>query len=213
MVKIMLVDDHQVVSQGVKSYLESFPDMNVVGIVKNGEEAIVRLDQWQPEIVVVDLLMPGGMDGIETTRKIRERNPLTQVVALTASTDEARLMAVLRAGAVGYVRKDSSPEMLLNTIRAAAQGKSLIDPAVAGAVLNDLRRGNIPGNDLTERETGVLRELVRGRTNKEIADALFISEETVKTHIGNILSKLHLAHRTQAVIYAIKRGIISLDEL
>ena len=212
-ISVLLVDDHRVVSSGVRSYLESFPDVKVVGMVGSGEEALDRLDEWLPNVVVMDLLMPGGMDGIEATRRIRARSPRTQVVALTASTDEARLIAVLRAGAIGYVRKDADPEVLLAAVRAAARGQSLIDPQVAGTVLQDVLRNKIPGSELTERELDVLRELAQGRINKEIADALGVSEETVKTHVGNILSKLHLAHRTQAVIYALKRGLVSLDDL
>jgi two-component system, NarL family, response regulator LiaR len=161
----------------------------------------------------MDLLMPGGMDGVEATRRVRARAPRTQVVALTASTDEARLIGVLRAGAIGYVRKDADPELLLATVRAAARGQSMIDPAVAGVVMQNLIRGGLAGETLSERETEALRQLAHGHTNREIAEALFISEETVKSHIGNILGKLHLAHRTQAVIYALKQGLISLDEL
>jgi len=212
-ISVLLVDDHRVVSRGVRSYLESYPDVKVVGIAGSGEEALDRLDEWLPDVVVMDLLMPGGIDGIEATRRIRARSPRTQVVALTASTDEARLIAVLRAGAIGYVRKDADPEVLLAAVRAAARGQSLIDPQVAGTVLQDVLRNKIPGSELTEREVEVLRQIAQGRMNKEIADALGISDETVKTHVGNILSKLHLAHRTQAVIYALKRGLVSLDDL
>jgi NarL family two-component system response regulator LiaR len=135
------------------------------------------------------------------------------VVVLTASTDEARLIAVLRAGAIGYVRKDAEPELLLDAVRAAAGGRSRIDPAVAGLVMQDLAARRVPGQELTERENDVLRQLAQGGTNKQIAAALCVSEETVKTHVGNILSKLHLAHRTQAVLYALKRGLVSLDDL
>jgi NarL family two-component system response regulator LiaR len=164
-------------------------------------------------VVVMDLLMPGGMDGVEATRRVCDRWPRTQVVALTASTDDARLIGALRAGAIGYVRKDAEPELLLAAVRAAVRGQSMIDPAVASTVLQEMARGGLTGGELTEREIEVLRQLAHGCTNREIAEALFISEETVKTHIGNILSKLHLAHRTQAVIYAIKQGLVSLDEL
>src|SRR5262249_2906134 len=139
--------------------------------------------------------------------------PRTQVVALTASTDDARLIGALRAGAIGYVRKDAEPELLLAAVQAAARGQSMIDPAVASTVLKEMSCGGAPIGELTERELEVLRDLAHGHTNREIADALFISEETVKTHIGNILSKLPLAHRTQAVIYALKQGLVSLDDL
>jgi len=212
-ITVMVVDDHRVVGCGVRSYLESFPDLQVVAVVRNAEEALQRLDECLPAVVVMDLLMPGGMDGIEATRQLRSRSPHTQVVALTASTDEARLVAVLRAGAIGYVRKDADPQVLLDAVRGAARGQSVIDPVVAGTVLQDLIVRRVPGQGLTERELDVLRRLVQGGTNKQIADVLCISEETVKTHLGNILSKLHLRHRTQAVLYALKRGLVSLDDV
>lgn len=213
MIRVVLVDDHRVVSRGVHSYLESFGDLTVVGVAANAEELLAKLDEWSPEVVVMDLLMPGGMDGVEATRQVRQRWPRIQVVALTASTDDARLVGSLRAGAIGYVRKDAEPEVLLAAVRAAAKGQSMIDPAVAATVLQEMVRGNAAGGELTERETDVLKQLASGKTNREIAEALFISEETVKSHIGNILSKLHLAHRTQAVIYALKQGLISMDDL
>ena len=211
-IRVLLVDDHRVVRQGLRSFLESFPDIAIVGEASNGEEALSRLDSWLPDVVVMDLLMPGGMDGIEATQRVRAISPHTQVVVLTAYSDDARVVAALRAGAIGYVRKDAEPELLLAAVRAAAGGQSLLDPAVAGSVLQDLLRGG-SSNDLTERELEVLRQLAYGRTNREIAAALTVSEETVKTHVGNILAKLHLAHRTQAVIYALKQGLVSLDEL
>jgi two-component system, NarL family, response regulator LiaR len=212
-ITVMVVDDHRVVGRGVRSYLESFPDLQVVAVVPTAEEALRQLDDCVPQVVVMDLLLPGGMDGIEATRQVRGRSPRTQVVALTASTDAARLVAVLRAGAIGYVRKDADPQVLLEAVRAAARGQSVIDPSVAGTVLQDLVGRRIPGEGLTERELDVLRRLVQGGTNRQIADALCISEETVKTHVGNILGKLHLSHRLQAVLYALKRGLISLDDI
>jgi NarL family two-component system response regulator LiaR len=213
MIRVVLVDDHRVVSRGVHSYLESFGDLSVAGIANNAEELLARMDDWLPDVVVMDLLMPGGMDGVEATGRVRQRWPRAQVVALTASTDDARLIGALRAGAIGYVRKDAEPELLLAAVRAAARGRSMIDPAVASTVLREMARGGLPGGELTEREIEVLRQLARGRTNREIAEALFISEETVKTHIGNILGKLHLGRRAQAVIYALKLGLVTLDEL
>jgi NarL family two-component system response regulator LiaR len=209
-IRVVLVDDHRVVSRGVRSYLESFPDIAIVGVAANGEELLKRFDEWLPEVVVMDLLMPGGMDGIEATKRIRSISPRTHVVALTDSIDEARLIGALRAGAIGYVRKDSEPEALLAAVRAAARGHSVIDPALEGDTLHDFVRGQ--ESELTEREIDVLRQLARGYTNREIADALSISEETVKTHVGNILSKLHLSHRTQAVIYAFKHKLVSIHD-
>lgn len=212
-IRIVLVDDHHIVRRGLRSFLESFADITVIGEAANGEEALSRLEGWLPDVVVMDLLMPGGIDGIETTRHIRILSPHTQVVVLTAHTDDARVVAALREGAIGYVRKDAAPELLLAAVRGAARGQSVLDPAVAGTVLQELVRVNQLGHALTEREIAVLRQLALGRTNREIASALTISEETVKTHVGNILSKLHLAHRTQAALYAIKQGVITLDEL
>lgn len=212
-VRVALVDDHRVVRRGLRTYLESFAGLEVVGEASSGEEAVAAVEGWLPDVVVMDLLMPGGMDGIEAIRRVRALSPHTQVVALTSATDDARVVAALRAGAIGYVRKDADPEVLLAAIRAAARGQSLLDPAVAGVVLQELARPSPAGSDLTERERDVLRQLALGRTNREIAEELCVSAETVKTHVGNILTKLHLAHRTQAAIYALKRGVVSLDEL
>ncbi len=206
MITVVLVDDHRVVTRGVKTYLESFPDIRVVGVAQSGEEALAQMHLWNPNVILLDLLMPGGMDGTETARRLRDRFPTARIVALTASTDEARMMAVLRAGAAGYVRKDAEPEVLLAAVRAVAQGRTYIDPGVASAVL-------IPEESLSPREIEVLRHMTFGRQNKEIAALLGIGEETVKTHVGRLLAKLHLENRTQAVVYALKHGLVGLDEL
>jgi len=209
MIRVALVDDHKVVSRGVKTYLESFPDMKVVGIATSGEEAIANLSQWQCDVAVLDLLMPGGFDGVETTRRLLSLQPALMIVALTASTDEARLMAVLRAGAHGYVCKDAEPETLLDAVRAVVRGKTYIDPSVAGAVV----RMNHVREELTAREGEVLRALSFGHSNKEIASMLLISEETVKTHVGRLFSKLGIENRAQAVVQALKRRVVSIEEL
>lgn len=208
-VSIALVDDHRMVARSLKAYLESFPDLHVVGIASSGEELLERLLEWRPQVILQDLLMPGGMDGIETTRRILERQPTAGVIALTASTDEARMMGVLRAGAVGYVRKDAEPEILLAAVRAVARGKTYIDPSVGKRILQAAG----PHDDLTPREVEVLRRLALGRSNKEIAGELAIGDETVKTHVGNVLSKLQVENRAQAIVQALKRGLVSLEEL
>lgn len=212
-VRVALVDDHRVVRQGLRSYFEAFNDIEVIGEANSGEDAVRDLESWLPDVVVMDLLMPGGIDGIETTRRIRLLSPHTQVVVLTAFADDARVVAALRAGAIGYIRKEADPEILLQAVRAAARGQTVLDPSIAGTVLHDLVRGKLPGSELTEREMDVLRQLANGRTNKQIAEALVVGEETVKTHVGNILAKLQLAHRGQAIIYALKQGLITLEEL
>ena len=212
-IRLILVDDHTVVRRGIRTYLESFADIEVVGEAKSGEICLARLESWLPDVAVMDLLMPGGMDGIETTRQVRQISPHTQVVVLTAHTDEARVIGALRAGAIGYVRKDADPELLLTAVRAAARGQSMIDPAIAGSVLQEVVGRTAVFADLTERELTVLRQLAHGKTNRDIATSLVVSEETVKTHVGNILSKLQMNQRTQAVIAALKQGLISLEEI
>lgn len=212
-IRLALVDDHHVVRRGLRSFLEAFPDITVVGEASSGEELLERVDRWLPDVVIMDLLMPGGIDGIETTRRVRAMTPHTQVVVLTAHTDDARVIAALRAGAIGYVPKDAEPETLLSTVRAAARGQSLLGPAIAESVFQELMGRAQIRYDLTEREMEVLRLLAHGQTNREIAEELVVTVETVKTHVGNILAKLHLAHRTQAVIHALKEGLISLDDI
>lgn len=213
-IRVVLIDDHTVVRRGLRSFLEAHPDIQIVGEAESGERALERIDSWLPDVAVMDLLMPGGINGIETTARLRRVSPHTKVVVLTAYTDDERVVAALRAGATGYVRKDAVPELLLTAIRAAARGQSTLDPAIATAILQEVLRGKqVMPDALTEREQEVLRQLGTGRTNREIGEMLVIGEETVKTHVANILSKLQQADRMQAVIYALKQGLISLDDL
>jgi len=160
-IRVVVVDDHHVVRQGLRTYLESFSDLEVVGESSSGEEALRHIELWLPDVVVMDLLMPGGMDGVETIRRMRQVTPRTQTIALTSYTDDARVIAVLRAGAVGYVRKDAAPDVLLASIRAAAHGQSLFDPAVAGAVVQELSKPDVA---LSEREQEVLRQVAWAKT-------------------------------------------------
>ncbi|MCX6544923.1 MAG: response regulator transcription factor [Acidobacteria bacterium] len=208
-ISVVLVDDHKVVTRSLKSYLESFPDLRVVGIAASGEELLEHLSDWHPQVVVQDLLLPGGIDGIETTRRALAREPSIRVVALTASIDEGRMMAALRAGATGYIRKDAEPETLLAAIRAVARGRTFIDPYVACRVAEDATAHE----ELTAREREVLRHVALGLSNKDIAEALSVSEETIKTHVGHLLGKLGVENRAQAIVQALKRSLISLDEL
>lgn len=213
LIRVVLVDDHHVARHGLQSFLKASGDLEVVGAAASGEEALQHIEGWRPDVVVMDLLMPGGINGIETIKQIRTLLPQTRIVALTSSADDALVGAALRAGALSYVRKEANLEILLSSIRAAARGQSLLDPSVASVVIQELTRVGKSGGELTEREQEVLRQLAFGQTNHEIAEALNVSDETVKTHVGNILTKLQLAHRTQAVIYALKKGLISLDEI
>jgi DNA-binding NarL/FixJ family response regulator len=208
-ISIVLADDHQVVTHSLKAYLESFSDLKVIGIASTGEELLARLDEWRPQVILQDLLMPGGIDGIETTRRVLRRHPEIAVVALTASMDEARMIGALRAGALGYVRKDAAPETLLAAVRSVARGRPYIDPSID-------RTARLTSTDpeaLTARETEVLRHMALGLSNREIAAALSVSEETVKTHVTHVLAKMNVDNRAQAIVQALKRGIVSLDEL
>jgi NarL family two-component system response regulator LiaR len=206
---IVLVDDHRVVTASLKAYLESFPDLRVVGVAANGEELLRRFGEWRAEVVLQDLMMPGGIDGIETIRRLRQQWPAVRIVALTASMDEARLMGALKAGAMGYVRKDADPSVLLAAVRAVGRGRTYIDPAVA----TQLAHAVGAPEELTSRETDVLRHVALGRSNKEIGSALGIGEETVKTHVGHLLAKLQVENRGQAIVQALKRGLVSLEDI
>jgi len=205
-ITIAIVDDHRVVSRSLEAYLESFPDLTVVGIASSGEELLDHLESWKPHIVLQDLLLPGGLNGIDTTRRILAAAPSVRVIALTASVDEARLIGALRAGACGYVRKDADPETLLAAVRAVATGKTYIDPAVGRQLMAS------GSDDLTPREAEVLGHLARGLSNRQIAAALDIGDETVKTHVANLLAKLGVDNRAQAIVQAIKLGLVALDE-
>jgi len=202
-IRVAIVDDHRVVSRSLSAYFALFEDLFVVGAAASGEELLERFGEWAPDVVVMDLLLPGGIDGIETTRRVRGR---ARVVALTASTDEARMNAVLRAGAAGYVRKDADPETLLAAVRAVAAGRSYVDPNAAGAV-------GAPVETISPREIDVLRLLARGRANKEIAVALGIGEETVKTHVSSLIAKLRAENRTEVVAQALRSGVLALEEI
>lgn len=179
-IQLILVDDHQIVRRGLRSFLESFPDIKIVGEAPNGEVLLSIVARSMPDVVVMDLLMPGGINGIETTARLRARFPQIQVVVLTAYTDDARVIAALRAGAIGYVRKDAAPETLLMAVRNAARGQSLLDPTIAGSVLQELVHHSQFNDQLTARETDVLTQLAHGRTNYEIAQHLHIGESTLR---------------------------------
>jgi NarL family two-component system response regulator LiaR len=206
-VRIAIVDDHKVVARSLQAYLESFSDLQVVGIAVSGEDLLAHVERWRPDVILQDLLLPGGMDGIATTRLVLERMPGARVVALTASVDEARMTGVLRAGAAGYLRKDTEPETLLAAIRAVAAGGTFIDRAIATELPPEAHSLEA----LTPREMDVLRQMANGKSNRAIAETLSIGEETVKTHVGHVLSKLQVENRAQAIAHALRRGLVPLD--
>lgn len=207
--RIALVDDHAVVRRGIRSYLESFPDLLIVGEAASAEEALQHLPEWQADVLILDLLLPGGMDGIEASARICALPAAPRVIILTAYTDDARVVAALRNGAVGYIRKDARPEHLLQAVRSAARGEYYLDPESAAALENPPE----PGLELTPREREVLLLLAHGLANREIAAELVISEETVKSHVASILSKLGLSSRGQAALAALRRGWLRVEEL
>jgi len=211
-INVLIVDDHGMVRQGLKTYLNLMEDIKVVGEAQNGAEAVAQVRHHKPDVVLMDLVMP-GMDGIEATRRIREIHPDTKVIVLSSFTEDDKVFPAIKSGAAGYLLKDISPTDLANAIRAVTQGKTQLHPDIAKKLMNQFvdPKARVEGisEDLTPREVEVLRLLAKGMRNAELADALFISEKTIKTHISNILGKLNLADRTQAAIYAYKHGLVA----
>lgn len=209
---ILIVDDHEVVRNGIRSYLEKISDFQVVGEGASGEEALSMVGELIPDIVLLDLIMP-GLDGIETTRRIRQISPRTKVVVLTSYHEDVHIFPALKAGAISYILKDMKMDKLVDVLHRAVQGEVTLHPRVASRVLQNIRGENSEDQplftELTERETDVLKLIASGMTNSQIAEKLVISENTVKGHVSNILSKLHLADRTQAAVYAWEQGIVS----
>jgi two-component system, NarL family, response regulator LiaR len=211
-VRVLIVDDHNVVRQGLRFLLEQEPDIEVVGECPDGEAAVRATEELVPAVVLLDLHLP-GMDGITALRHLKARSPSTQVIVLTSHQGDDLVFDAVLAGATSYMLKTASVEEVVRAVRAAARGESVLDPSVAARVLQEMRgRARDAVDQLSPREVQVLRALARGRSNKEIAAALVIGEETVKTHVSNILSKLHLADRTQAAIYGLQRRLVPLDE-
>jgi len=209
-IRVMLVDDHAVVRRGLKGFLELLRDIEVVGEAEDGEEAVALADRLQPDVILMDLLMP-KMDGITAIGKIKETRPGIEIVAVTSFIEEQKVTSALEAGASGYLLKDAEAEEVANAIRAAHAGEVHLDPAVARMLAQRLRARKMeqPVEPLTDREKEVLAHLARGSSNKEIAYALGITERTARTHVSNILGKLALASRTQAALWAVEHGMAS----
>jgi len=210
-ITVMIVDDHEMVRQGAAGYLEAQPDIKVVAEAESGAEAVRLAREFVPDVVLMDLVMP-GMDGVEATRKVKNISPRTQIIVLTSYHQDEHIFPALQAGAISYLLKDIKARELVEAIHRAAKGEATLHPRVASRVIKQFRAGgsskSSPFTELTERELEVLTLIARGYTNQKIAEELVISIGTVKGHVSNILSKLHLADRTQAAVYAWQEGIV-----
>lgn len=211
-IKVLLVDDHKIVRQGVRAYLQTLADIEVSGEAASGAEAVASVEKTRPDVVLMDLEMPGELDGIAATRQIRQVRPETQVIVVTSHHQDEYIFPAVRAGAISYLLKDIEPDELAAAIRKAAHGEAVLDSRVASRIVQELqglRKDDVnPFTELSEREFDVLRLIAAGKSNAEIAETLVIGESTVKTHISNLLKKLHLDDRTQAAVYAWQQGIV-----
>jgi two-component system, NarL family, response regulator LiaR len=210
-IRVLITDDHGVVRQGLRMFLSLDPEIEVVGEAENGREALAMARELRPDVVLMDLLMP-VMDGIQATRAIRSELPEVEVVALTSVLGDTSVTGAVKVGAIGYLLKDTEAEELHRAIRGAAEGKVQLAPEAAARLMREVRAPESP-EELTERETEVLRLLARGKANRQIASTLFVEEKTVKAHVSSILMKLGVRSRTQAALHAVRAGLVSTEEL
>jgi two-component system, NarL family, response regulator LiaR len=214
-IRVVLVDDHSMIRIGLKAYFNTISDIEVVGEAGSGEEALRVVEETHPDVILMDLIMT-GMDGVEATQLILKICPTCRVIILTSYHEDSHIFPAIRAGALSYVLKDIDPDDLAKAIRAAYAGEAIINPQVAARMVKEIQGGNPdeinPFVELTDRELDVLRMIAVGKNNQEIASELVVSESTVKTHITNLLSKLHLKDRTQAAAFAWKNGIVRRDQ-
>ncbi|MBM7702747.1 DNA-binding NarL/FixJ family response regulator [Bacillus iocasae] len=210
-IKVLIADDHHVVRRGLLFFLKTQAEIEVIGEAKDGVEAVELAQRLKPDVVLMDLVMP-NMDGIEATKKLKEVEPNMKVLILTSFADQDHVIPAIRAGAVGYQLKDVEPDQLVQAIYAVHRGESQLHPKVTSHVFSHLsaheKKETSLLHTLTNRERDVLTEIANGRSNKEIAAVLVITEKTVKTHVSNIFSKLNVADRTQAALYAVKHGLV-----
>ena len=206
-IRVLIADDHSVVRQGLRMFLSADPEIEIVGEARDGAEALALARELRPDVILMDLLMP-VMDGIAATAAVRRQVPATEVVALTSVLEDATVVDAVRAGAIGYLLKDTEAHELRRAIKAAAAGQVQLAPGAAARLLHEVRMPERSVEPLTERETEVLRLLAKGRSNREIAQQLDIGEQTVKTHVSHVLGKLDVPSRTHAALYAIRIGLV-----
>jgi two-component system, NarL family, response regulator LiaR len=216
-IKLLVVDDQNIVRKGIRALLEQVDDIDVIGEASNGEEAVAQAKRLHPDVILMDLMMP-KMDGITAIREIQASQLPARVIALTSFVTEDKVFPAIKAGAMGYLLKDSEPEDLITAIRKVDRGEPSLHPIVAKMVLEELgqpaqREQSLTPEPLTEREVDIIRLVAQGLSNRQIAEQLVIGEATVRTHVGNVLNKLHLANRVQATLYALREGLTSLDEM
>lgn len=214
-VTVLVVDDHQIVRRGITTFLETEPGIEVLGEAENGREAVTLAQELEPDVILMDLVMP-EMDGIEAIRQIRSLQSKSQILVLTSFGSDDKIFPAVKAGALGYLLKDTSPEELTRAIRQAAEGHATLNPTVASRLLREFSSETEPATPiepLTEREIEVLGLITRGLTNEQIGKKLFISEATVRTHVSHILGKLNLENRTQAALWALRKGLVTLNEV
>jgi len=212
-IRVLIADDHPIVREGLSGLIKTEAGMELVGTAADGVEAILQARSLQPDVILLDLIMP-RKDGIAAIKEIKAENPHARILVITSFAEDKKVFAAIEAGALGYLLKDSSPQELLRAIRDVHRGESSLHPTVARKLIRRLdRSSDLPPTKepLTEREVQVLKLVAQGRPNQEIATELVISDRTVGTHISNILNKLHLANRTQAALYALREGLVSLD--
>lgn len=212
-IRILIADDHPIVRRGLSSLLEIKSGMELVGEAVDGVEAVEMAVSLKPDVILMDMVMP-RKSGLEAIYDIKQENPDARILVITSFAEDDKVFPAIKAGALGYLLKDSGPEALLQAIRDVYQGKSSLHPTIARKLIRELNQpSNLPPTDepLTSRELEVLRYVARGLSNQEISDKLVISEGTVRIHVSNILSKLHLANRTQAALYALQEGLANLD--
>ncbi|HET9477494.1 MAG TPA: response regulator transcription factor [Dehalococcoidia bacterium] len=210
-IRVLIADDHAVVRQGLRMFLALDPDLEVVGDAEDGSEAVRLAKELHPDVVLMDMLMP-VMDGVAATGAIRQALPDTEVIALTSVLDDSSVVGAVKAGAIGYLLKDTNADELCRAIKAAAAGQVQLSPQAAARLVREVRAPDVFAPNLSERETQVLRLIARGKANKEIAAELTIGEKTVKTHVSSILNKLGVQSRTQAAIYAAQSGLVPLKD-
>ena len=213
-IRILIVDDHAVVRKGIRALLATEDDLEVIGEAENGEEAVALYSELNPDLLLLDLIMP-KVNGIEVIKKIKSDQHDAKILVLTSFAADDQVFPAIKAGALGYLLKDTEPEDLINAIRQVYRGESSLSPTVARKVLEEVfhpAEKPLSPDPLTRREIDVLQVLAKGKSNRDIANELSISETTVRTHVSNILGKLHLASRTEAALYAIKEGMASLED-